>query len=165
MTTFDYFTNEDVLKFMPLAARSSNEIDTEIDTWRPVAQALIDDMFSDKYVVPFEGSSVDLDIDNLPVNIRYAGALITVSLLLTNAFVEYNFEEQQGEKTISLSDLKMSQAKKLVSKLIDKKNGYFHPILKQQGRNNIIPRALKVFTSDTQTNTTEFISEVNSFYT
>ena len=39
--SFDYFTNEDVLKFMPLAARNSNQIDTEIDTWRPVAQALI----------------------------------------------------------------------------------------------------------------------------
>ena len=44
--SFDYFTNEDVLKFMPLAARDSNQIDTEIDTWRPVAQALIDDINS-----------------------------------------------------------------------------------------------------------------------
>ena len=135
--SFDYFTNEDVLKFMPLAARNSNQIDTEIDTWRPVAQALIDDMFSDKYIVPFEGATVTLDIDNLPVSIRYAGALITVSLLLTNAFVEYNYEEQQGEKTISLSELKMSQAKKLVAKLIDKKNGYFYPLLKQKVKNNI----------------------------
>jgi len=162
--SFDYFTNEDVLKFMPLAARNSNQIDTEVDTWRPVAQALIDDMFSDKYIVPFESATVTLDIDNLPVSIRYAGALITVSLLLTNAFVEYNYEEQQGEKTISLSELKISQAKKLVAKLIDKKNGYFHPLLKQQVKNNIIPRALKVFESDTQTNTTDFIAEVNSFF-
>ena len=164
MTTLDYCTNEDVLKLMPQAARDSDIIDTEIDTWRPVAQSLLDDMFSDKYITPLEGKTTELTTETMPSNVRYATALMTVSLLFVNAFSEYNFEEQQGEKTISLSQLKESQAKKLISKFIDKKNGYFHPLLKQTSKNNIIPRALKVFESDNQTNTSDFISEVNGFY-
>lgn len=162
--SFDYCTNEDVLNFLPIPARSGNDVDSEILIWKPVAQSLLDDMFSEKYIVPLEGKDITLDIDNIPSNIRYAAALMTVSLLLVNSYSEYNFEEQAGEKVIQLSQAKEWQCKKLISKFIDKKNGYFHPLLKQQVKDNIIPRALKVFSNDNQTNTSNFIAEVNTFY-
>ncbi len=160
----DYCTNEDVLNLMPPATRDSNKIDSEIVIWRPVAQAYLDDLFSDKYVVPLEGASTELTTDTVPNNVRFACALMTVAFLLVNAFTEHNYEEQQGDKTITLSQVKESQAKKMIAKFIDKKNGYFHPDLKQQVKGNIIPRALKVFSTDSQTSTNNFIAEVNTFF-
>ena len=152
-----YASNEDIIKSLPPAARNGNSIDSEIDFWKPLAQEQINDLLSPKYTVPLAQAYI-------PEKVRYAHALWTASLVLVNAYTEYNYESTQNDKTYTLSQTKEWQAKKLIRQFMDER-GYYDPNLTETPVSQRIGKVISIFSSDTQDTTDAFISEVNSLYT